>query len=164
MFQNLQQKKCIPKTYLSPNPLPPPTQEVGGRGCRCRGKMFQNLQKKKHPKTYLSPTPPHPPNPLPPCKIVFQLNSDPHLTQKVKNRKNHLLNFTNIARHNADKHSCLAHLTKTKSTYANMNCLLLRALLASFSLLLLIMCVDWTYMYNFYQNKDKIKRLLGSQK
>ena len=39
-----------------------------------------------HPKTYLSPTPP---TPLHPPKKFFQVNLDPHLIQRAKNRKNY---------------------------------------------------------------------------
>ena len=99
------EKKCIQKhTHFLPLPFPPTTSTPppphlppppvwgrggeGVRGYRGRRKMFKNLQKKNASKNIPISYPPPPP-----WKIVFQLNSDPHLIQKGKNRKNHLLNF-----------------------------------------------------------------------
>ena len=93
----------IPKNYLRthhpPPPLPiPPSAppllhgEGGCLRCRGRGKMFKKFSKKMH----LKHTHPLTPTPTPTPESFFcgfQLNLDPHLIQKGKNRKNHLLNF-----------------------------------------------------------------------
>ena len=80
--------------------------------------MFKNLQKKNSykniPISYPPPPAPPPPPPTHPKKnkiIGFQLNSDPHLIQKGKNRKKITSSTLNIARHNADKHSCFKLMT-----------------------------------------------------